>query len=236
MNGEICRFKSDLLAVEQTFHPADIFGYCYTESGKFYVTKTITIDNLPRTIFIEYLIHGIMNLYFYKNDDKQIIGYYIFEDEDGKLLYITKQIDKQITREDYLRDNGIMVLRKDLKYRTDLNFVFGDVAQIADKLPKADFNHKTMIDFTKTYHQLKCTTGEECIEFETKVDNKNVAFRFSVYGGYEWLKYKIYPTEKKSVTGAFVIGGRVEFIVPRWNKSISAILDLSYTKNTGIYD
>jgi hypothetical protein len=177
-----------------------------------------------------------MNLYFYKDDDTNVMGYYIFEDEDGKLLYITKQVDKYVTREDYLRDNGIVVLRKDLKYRTDLNFVFGDVEQIANKLPKADFNHKTMIDFTKTYHQLKCTTGEECIEFETKVDNKNVVFKFSVYAGYEWLKYKTYYPENKSVAGALVIGGRAEFIVPRWNKSISVILDLSYAKNTGIYD
>ena len=231
MNGKICKFKTDSLSKEQIYYPDDIIGFRYNNSGKFYITKTINIDNIPRTVFLEYLVKGIMNLYFYRDADFNMLGYYIFEDENGTLYNIFKQADKYLTKE-----SGAEILKKDAQYRTDLNFVFGDIEQIASKLPNANFDHKTMISFTKNYHKLKCRTGEDCIEFETKIAKKNVICKFSFYGGYEWFSYSYINYEnnfvEKKVADAFIIGGRVEFISPRWNKSIGALLDFSYSKNT----
>ena len=227
MNGKICRFKINSSDKEQVYYPGDIAGFRYINSGKFYITKTISINNAPQTVFLEYLIQGMMNLYFYKDDDSDFIGYYIFEDENGTLYNISKQADKYVTKE-----SGATILRKDNQYRADLNFVFGDIEQIATKLPKANFDHKAMIDFTKNYHNLKCTTNEDCIEFETKLDKKIIC-KFSIYAGHQWFNYKNYFDEKK-VDKTFIVGGRVEFISPRWNKSISALLDLSYSKSTGL--
>lgn len=229
MNGKICRFKTDSLSKEQVYYPDDIAGFRYLYSGKFYVSKTINIENIPRTVFLEYLIKGIINLYFYKDADFNMIGYYIFEDEDGKLHNISKHADKYVTKK-----SGELVLKKDAKYRTDLNFVFGDIEQIASKLQNANFDHKTMIGFTKNYHKLKCTTGEECITFETKDSKKNVIFKYLIYSGYECFTYTNFISEKKAVD-ALIIGSRIEFISPRWNKSVSALLDLSYSASVGSY-
>ncbi|MDR2652387.1 MAG: porin family protein, partial [Prevotellaceae bacterium] len=165
----------------------------------------------------------------YLSNDSNVIGYYIFEDENKAIFTISKQIDKIITK-----DDGGTVLRKDNKYTTDLNFVFGDIKEISRKLPTAKFTHNTMIDFVKEYHSQICKTEEECIEFETKTDDKNVLVKYSIYGGYAWLNSK--QTGTKNSSGAFTFGGRIELIIPRWNKSISFLLDLSYAKNKGIYD
>jgi hypothetical protein len=91
-----------------------------------------------------------------------------------------------------------------------------------------------MIDIAKEYHNQVCTTGEECIEFETKVDNKKMKFKFGIYAGYEWIsKTNNYRDVK---CDAFVVGGRIELSIPRWNKSLSTLLDLSYTRNIGDID
>jgi hypothetical protein len=232
MNAQICRFKSDLSAKEQSFHPVDILGFRYMESGKFYVSKTVDINNVAQTVFLEYLIHGIMNLYFYKDGDLNTVGYYIFEDENGKMQTITKHIDVFDNVQVGNKGSRVNVLKKDVKYKNRLNYMFGKIETVSAKIPKAEFAHKTMIDITKEYHKQVCTTGEECIEFETKVDNKKLKFKFGLYAGYDWIsREKYYPSTAK--LSAFVFGGRLEISVPRWNKSLSTFLDLSYTKNLG---
>ncbi|MDR2293451.1 MAG: hypothetical protein LBE11_08280 [Prevotellaceae bacterium] len=231
MNGEICRFKLELSDNEQIFLPKQIFGYRFLQSGKFYISKTVLIENNPKTAFLEYLIHGIMNLYFYVSNDSDILGYYIFEDENNNIFTISKSVDKFITKSD-----GTTVLRKDNKYTTDLNFVFGDIKEISRKLPTAKFTHNTMIDFVKEYHDQLCTTGEECIEFETDIDKKPFEFKFSIYTGNERGSYTNDYSGEKHTASALIIGGRVEVIIPRWYKSISALFDFSYTKNEGIYN
>jgi hypothetical protein len=231
MNGEICRFKSELSDNEQIFLPKQIFGYRFLQSGKFYISKSVIIEDNPKTAFLEYLIHGVMNLYFYVSNDSDIAGYYIFEDENNNIFTISKHVDKFITKSD-----GTTVLRKDNKYTTDLNFVFGDIKEISKKLPTAKFTHNTMIDFVKEYHYQICTTGEECIEFETLVDKNLLEFKFSVYVGNERGRYKNNHSGEKYTANALIIGGRVEIIIPRWHKSISALFDLSYARNEGIYN
>jgi hypothetical protein len=112
--------------------------------------------------------------------------------------------------------------------------MFQDVKPVSNKAASTEFTHVSMINLAKEYHNQVCTTGEECITFETKVDKKLIHVKFAIYGGYEFGIYKeyTYPSKKYS-TNAMIIGGRLEISSPRWNKSLSGLLDLSYTKSKG---
>jgi hypothetical protein len=127
MNAKICRFKSDLSADEQQFHPTDIYGFRYIESGKFYISKTIEINNVLQMVFLEYLIQGIMNLYFYKDDSLDIIGYYIFEDEKGEMQILTKHVDEYGYVKNSDKNTYVHALKKDTKYKNMLNYMFGNI-------------------------------------------------------------------------------------------------------------
>jgi hypothetical protein len=231
MNAKICRFKSDLSVNEQQFYPTDIYGFRYIESGKLYISKTIEINNVSQMVFLEYLIQGIMNLYYYKDDSLNIIGYYIFENEKGEMQILTKRVDEFDRVKNSKINTYTNVLKKDYKYKNVLNYMFGNVEKVSTKISNAEFKHEAMIDITKEYHNQVCTTGEECIEFETRIDKKKIKLNFGIYAGYEWISKKNHYRNVKC--DAFVVGGRIGLSIPRWNKSISTLLDLSYTRNIG---
>lgn len=80
-NANECRFKADGATDFKVYKPGDISGYRLTDNGIFYVTKTFSIEGEPRTIFVEYLLQGGVNLFHHKEG---VVDYYFFTDRDGK--------------------------------------------------------------------------------------------------------------------------------------------------------
>ena len=101
MNALTCHFKKDLTSAEQTYLPGQIFGYRFTDAGKFYISKFVTINSIQQKVFLEYLLQGIMNLYYYCDEsDAEYLNYYFFENENGEVVSITKHPDKIIKEDD----------------------------------------------------------------------------------------------------------------------------------------
>jgi len=100
-NAKVCHFKTNLNDEEKSFLPGQIAGYRFTDAGRFYVTKSVKIKDSARTVFLEYLVKGIMNLYYYTegsdaSTDVNYNKYYFFENEKGEMNSITKGPDKII--------------------------------------------------------------------------------------------------------------------------------------------
>jgi len=234
MNALTCHFKKDLTSPEQTYLPGQIFGYRYTDVGKFYVSKTIKIKGEERKIYLEYLLQGIMNLYYYCDEsDTDYLKYYFFENKNGEMVSITKRPDKIITER-----NGDLKKMKDIKYKGVISYIFKDCDPVKQKATQTQFRHKDMIRLTKDYHKLVCTAGEECIEFETTPDKHNVKTKISVYGGFENVidapsftlkgNYDISCPVKYSPFA--IIGVELNFSLPRWKKAVSMQTDFSLAK------
>ncbi|MDR0874462.1 MAG: hypothetical protein LBN27_13530 [Prevotellaceae bacterium] len=226
MNAQICNFKRNIEDKEPTaYKPGDIIGFRFSQEGKFYVTRSIEIEKRqPQTVFLEYLVQGLMNLYFYT--DENDLSYYIFEDRDtGKMTYTTKKPDEITTTE-----NG-QYNKPDNRYRSILAYTFKDYESIKKEAQKLDFKHSSMIDLAKDYHKLVCTTDEECIEFETKEDKKKTKVRFLVSGGMEYQSTKNEHLDIKfdPYFAPFIKAG-IDFSVPRWQKSLSLVFNLYLTK------
>lgn len=222
VNHQQCKFKTSSKATEQLFHPGDIWGYRFINEGKYYISHEIEIEESRKTVFLEFMVQGMMNLYSYIDSKQQ---YFFFEDQDGSMQMITK-------KPNVIDDNKVIV---DNRYRGALSYMFKDYNTLIDASQKAEFNQKTMIELTKQYHDITCTTGEECIVFENKnPDNDGIKIDISAYIGAQQFTYLFKDYENnnyyKSKSFAPAIGAQFGLYNPRWSKSFSLQLDVSFSR------
>jgi hypothetical protein len=78
MNNSVCKFKVSLQDSVKTYLPYEISGYRFVNETKYYISKTVTIDKVEYKLFLEYLVQGILNLYYLDNGNPC----YIFEAKD----------------------------------------------------------------------------------------------------------------------------------------------------------
>ena len=233
-NAKVCHFKTNLNDEEKSFLPGQIAGYRFTDAGRFYVTKSVKIKDSARTVFLEYLVKGIMNLYYYTegsdaSTDVNYNKYYFFENEKGEMNSITKGPDKIIEI-----DNGGLKNREDNKYKGMLRYIFRDCEPIGNEALQSKFKQESMVELTKDYHKMVCTSGEECIEFVTKPDTHYYKFNYTIYVASDYcLNYKNdYGNLSSKVENSIspIIGAQINLSIPRWIKSLSLQADVSVTK------
>jgi len=223
-NSLLCKFKDSEASPEKIYHPGEIDGYRFIHEGKYYVSKTIVIEGVQQNVFLEYLVQGMLNLYYLH----QYNDYYFFENKDGSLVAITKKAD-------VIRDNNKFVV--DNRYKGMLTYIFRDCLPLAIKSSKAEFNKESMIVFTKDYHDQMCESGDKCIIFENDYKKKFTKFDFTVYSGFEFDKSKLYKIENSNMLSfSPVIGVGINISSPRLIKSLSIMLDATFSKIMGAYD
>ena len=228
MNARICRFRLPDIGRENIYHPGDIYGYRFTDDGKYYVSKDIEIESKQEKVFLEYLIQGIISLLFYPGEESD---YYFFQDESGRMNPVTKR-DKVILDE----KTGKRFISEDNIYKGAISYLFKDSRSLSKAAFSLPFEQSKMIDLTKKYHDEMCTTGEECIIFQTKPD-KYTKTKVSVYAGMQILTYKISSLflEKNLILSLIrefnsilpEVGVQLNFSIPRKNQSISLQVDVS---------
>ncbi|NDV68438.1 outer membrane beta-barrel protein [Dysgonomonas sp. 25] len=230
VNCKQCTFKKELNAQPEIYYPEDIQTYRF-DDGKYYVSRNVKIGDTESTVFLEFLVEGIMNLYYYTNNNQK---YYFFEDEKGEMTLYTQRPDR-------INDENQVVT--DYKYRNLIQYYFRDNKTIMKKAVNMKFNQKSFIDVAKQYHQDVCTSGEDCIVYvNKKPDESSIKLNFSLYAGIQQSTYIFdvagavgYNIDSKKHTSkniAPVIGAQVDIMNPRWSKyfSIQAGLQLSQFK------
>lgn len=229
INSSTCRFKTDLQEDEKIYYPGDIQKYKFIDEGKYYISKEITIDSIPRKVFLEYLLQGMIDLYFY-SDPTTELDYYIFQESDGKIFSLSKKKDQVI---DFKRIS-------DEKYKRILAYIFKDQPTMSNDIQKSLFDRKSMIGLAKEYHSITCTTGEQCIVFENNYKKQFIKIELSAYAGIQIAKYSL-PTRidrpfdpMKSLSP--VMGGQLNFSCPRWSNVISLQADISVSGMKGSSD
>ncbi|NDV45933.1 hypothetical protein D0T49_02585 [Paludibacter sp. 221] len=217
VNFEKCFFKETQDGNIQTLYPEDIKAYRFTAENKYYVSYRIKLKNIEHHVFLEFLLSGIYNLYYYVNP-VTLLDYYFFEDQNGKITSISKRRDMRLNEEVF----------EDYIYRDILYNLFQE-EELKRQIEKLSFTKYGMINLTKEYHDLVCTTDEECIVFENDYKKDRAKFDFSIYGGLNYinLDYKASTPEVPMESFCPMIGGNIKFSYPRWNKSLNLNLDLS---------
>ncbi|MDR0295516.1 MAG: hypothetical protein LBH91_04910 [Prevotellaceae bacterium] len=221
-NMRICNFKTRETGKIVSYLPKEIYGYRFYQEGKFYVSKEVTVNDEQRTVFLEYLVQGIMSLYYYVelSPPGQKMKFYFFEDEVGNITPVTKKTDRQVDN-----NKGYIEVYEDFHYKGVIKYLFKDLETISKEVDKLPFDQKSMINITKEYHAQVCITGEECVIYETKKDKAYNLFKFSVYGGIQLASEK--PLGRTTFP---VIGVGLNVSVPRFNKNLSFQVNLAFSK------
>ncbi len=68
-NSKKCIFKEDLEAEKKAFLPDEIQAFRFTDSN-YFVSKNVNTMQGEETLFLEYLIDGIVDIYFYRDEIK----------------------------------------------------------------------------------------------------------------------------------------------------------------------
>lgn len=213
-----------------TYSPYDILGYRFTDDGKYYVSRTVELSRSekPQSIFLEYLLQGMKSLYFYENDDKEP---FYFIEQNNRLIRI--EAPDRIIKDDKGREYSMRVNR----YISILHYAFGDCPELSEKIDKTRFTHKGMIDIAKDYHYAMCKSGEDCIQFETKVDKHSVKFAFTPYvGAMQYLFLSSDDAEYATPDLSYLAGLNVAITNKRWMGLCSFMADLSISKLKGSSD
>lgn len=140
-----CRFKPSRQANEVVYTPTDIAGYRFTP-GKYYVARTVEKDGEAKTLFLEYLIDGIADVFFYRDNHED---HYYLEPEGEELQPLA--IDEIATK----RGNKHYILRKE-KYKGVLKSAFSDAPALSDDIDGLKLTHLALIDIAEAYHDQVC--------------------------------------------------------------------------------
>lgn len=220
-NARQCVFKNPLTGETKTYHPGDIYAYRFTDDGRFYVTRTVTINEQPQTLFLEYIIQGIISLYYYRGDEP----IYFFETEDGRMIQVSEK-EEMIHKE-----SGALAVKKDMKYIGVLNYLFSESDKAKKKMKNTSFNRDYFAELTKDYHYEVCETGEECIEFEAKKDSRYINIKFSARTGVKIMTFDVSPVYKaKMKSAAPFVGVDADFSIPRLTRIFSVHVGVDASK------
>ncbi|MDR2840909.1 MAG: hypothetical protein LBV75_06555 [Paludibacter sp.] len=220
-NSEICRFATDIDAKPTNYHPGEIAGYRFSESGKYYVSHEITVDSVTKKVFLEYLLQGLINLYYYHDGTQMYFG---FENQDGEMTVVTK-------KPDYIDGTNLV---SDKKYVGYVTYIFRDYQPIVQQTKSLGFNQRSFINIAKKYHNEVCTTGEECIVFENQHPDKTyMDVSLSLHAGVRQFTY-VFSTAYDDLAVSNVspaVGFGVNLKNSRWSQSWSLQLDATVSKH-----
>lgn len=161
-NSQFCDFKRNNSDSIIRFYPDRIYGYRFI-NGKFYISRNIKIENKNLVVFMEFLIHGQLDIYFYQ-DENDNNHYYASRD--------TSSLQELKYSEGIKEIGGKKMFYRSKQFIGVLRSCTSDCPEINDKIPKlGEPNHKNLINFAENYHNLTCK-DKSCIIFEKKISHK----------------------------------------------------------------
>ena len=244
INQSQCCFRTDEKAEYIIYKPFDIKSYYFIDDKVFYISKTIVIDDITLNTFIEFLVNGIMNLYYYEyKTDKYshggyyqyqgLVKYYFFEDETGKMYAVGKKPDEIVSYNYTKSDNS---------YKNITEYIFKDVPEVLQRIKNLQFNQKSFIKITEDYHNAVCTDGQQCIIYQNpNPDKRGYINQISLFVGYNFYNFAyIYEFTTTSgdhyrtnlnVDSSFpTLGVEIKMVNPRLTKFFGSQVELSVSQ------
>jgi len=160
-NARKCFFinRDDSLGPVVEYSPSEVSGYRF-ENGKYYIPKIVKGKNTEELLFLEYLLNGKVDLFYYRDDNGD--EHYLIEKEELGLLPLQND-EKDI----YLKD-GFTYRQPSNKYIGILKVTFAEDPEISKEAEQTSLSHKSLIRISRKYHERVCP-GESCIIYEKKI-------------------------------------------------------------------
>jgi hypothetical protein len=175
-NSLECRFKKTEKDTVSTFSAAQIYGYRFIDS-KYYVSRPIKIKGEQKTLFLEYLVEGVVDLYYYRDlkGDHYLLG---------KQNIPIKEIS---IPNDIVTIDGTSYERNIFINRNILKFYLKDCPELNYEIDHLyNPRHKTLIQLIKKYHDIHCP-HDVCLIYQKKMPKFRVDIQPIV--GYTGINY-----------------------------------------------
>jgi hypothetical protein len=223
-----CTFKKEKSSKNAKFSAEEILGYGIS-NGKYYISKRINTKDGQIQAFVEFLVDGISNLYFYRDHENY---FYIIENERGEIIELDKEELTQVEGEgDVSRDT--------YRHIRMLKLAFSDCMEIQPQVENADLSHKSLIKLTKNYHNYVCE-DQECIVYEKKLGPLKIYLAPVIGVTTSSLQFNTEFFSKLNYEQDLnlTIGIQLNATLTRINERISLQFDLLYGNNDfhGTYD
>lgn len=178
-----CVFKTDIDGATTDYIAGEIKAYRFNNSGKFFISKKVSLNNESKEYFLEYLIKGKANIYFLRENTEH---FYIETDNNG-LMELSEIPKLQKNKEGAL-------YYKPAEYTGKLKYILSDCPEIYNDIDKTKLYTKDLIKLAKNYHDKVCDS-EQCIIFERK--DQPIKTNWKVFGG---LSYNNFIFNAKNYT------------------------------------
>jgi len=171
INSDRCEFRSQPDDETQIFKPGEIKAYRFNNS-KFFSSMEIPVNNVPKTVFIEWLIKGRVSILTYSASVSEVIYFLLLE--DGSLIELTNTLQT-------VRSDGMIYEHKRQEYKGTLNYYLRDCPTLKPKIEALLLNSKPLINLAKEYHAITCDSLD-CIIYEDK--DRKLKYTIGVSGSF----------------------------------------------------
>ena len=182
MNSNFCDFRAFNSNEITRYYPKDIHGYRFLD-GKYYISRETPVpDGSVKKVFLEYLIKGELNIYFYQDTEKNNI-YYAEKDTSAlvELVYYKTNInytDQRFTEAEKRYQGSVMNYNtsgfyeyENKKFQGILAYLTYDEPRLKQQIQNIkEPSHNELIKLAKNYHELTCP-DEDCTVFEKRKRN-----------------------------------------------------------------
>jgi len=220
-NSLACTFKKDKSSKQLKFSADEIKGYRF-ENGKYYISKEIDINDVKTQVFVEFLVDGISNLYFYRDTDNY---FYLIENENGDILALYRE-------EIEYPDGQGQISHDTYRHIRMLKLAFSDCMEIQPQVEQAELSHRSLIKLTKDYHNFVCD-DQECIVYEKKLGPPKIYFAPIIGITSSSLRFdkEFYSRFEYDRSLNATYGIQINAVLTRIQERISLQLDLLYENN-----
>lgn len=193
-----CRFKPHLDADFIDYSPQDIHAFRIFDGG-YYVSMEIDRDGENERFFIEKLVEGIIDVYYFSalND-----GFYLMQTEDGK-TYELKNSKIEVTNDEgtYVRD------KKEYVYA--LRYLMQDSPKSVRKLDNLSYSSNSIIDIAQYYHNDVCDDYECIVYTKERIKAK---LSVGLHAGYAVSSMTVFDNEfTKNLNKDYSSSRNIEF-------------------------
>lgn len=156
-NSRMCLFKSKPGSAEEKFTPDEIKSYRFNDS-KYYVSKKVKISDQEEIIFVEFLLDGIVDVYYYRDESGEN---FLLDTGDGKLLLLNDE-------KHFLQQNQKTYESEVKRYVGVMKYAFRSSPNVCSEVENISLNQNSVIKVARKYHEEMCK-DEQCIVFEKKI-------------------------------------------------------------------
>lgn len=227
INCTQCSFRKDGETAFRRYGPTDICGYRLEDNGAYYVSRTFTIGDKPKTIFAEFLVKGGVSLYHYVDHASD---HFFLEGEDGEVARVEGWTEK-----DWIGSDAMKAGRENLRY---VPSVLKKAPDAINELWLKNVNAETLTRLVRQYDETYCTSSGNCVAYQydaQKTRNTHTVVYLSAEVGLATLSETFDGlTQTKAKLNGFRtrMGVGRDFLLPRFsqNLALQSLVGLNYWK------